>query len=227
MPTKPTAINRNPLHTQVADAVRSRIMQGDLRPADRLNEIALCEELEISRTPLREAFKILEAEGLVTIRPHKGAIVAEISIREIIEIFELLAPLEALGIRFAMERMSAQDYVQIVDLHDQMMACYHRGDREGCFQSDYLFHNTLIGFAQQDVLRSTHISLSNRSQRGRYLAPRFDQEKLDIAMAAHSELIEAIKRKDVDRAAEILHDHVKRTGAFVVATLRESDLVAE
>lgn len=224
---KPSAIHRNPLHAQVADAVRGRIMQGTLRPADRLNEAALCEELDISRTPLREAFKILEAEGLVTIRPHKGAIVAEISLREIVEIFDLLAPLEAMGLRLAMARMSAADRDEMVDLHDTMMTCYHKDDREGCFRSDYQFHNTLITMAQHEVLRATHTSLSNRSQRGRYLAPRFDQSKLDIAMTAHTKLIEAIKANDTDKAAEILHDHVARTGEFVVATLRESDLVLE
>ena len=224
---KTHAINRNPLHVQVATTMRDRIMQGELRPAERLNEVALCEELDISRTPLREAFKLLEAEGLVTIRPHKGAIVAEISMQEIGEVFDLLAPLEALGIRLAMARMSAQEKSRIIALHDRMIAFYEAGDREGCFLSDYEFHNTLIAFARHDVLQSTHQSLSNRSQRGRYLAPRFDQQKLDAAMAAHRELIVAIKDDDVDQAARILEDHVVLTGQFVVDTLRESGVARD
>ncbi len=224
---KTSAINRNPLHSQVAATVRDRIMQGELRPADRLSEIALCEELEISRTPLREAFKLLEAEGLVTIRPHKGAIVAEISIQEIGEVFDLLAPLEALGVRLAMTRMSAEDKSRIVALHDQMIQFYESGDREGCFLTDYEFHNTLIGFAQHDVLQTTHQSLSNRSQRGRYLAPRFDQQKLDIAMAAHRELIVSIKDDEIEKSAQIMHDHVTLTGKFVVDTLRDSGVARD
>ncbi len=224
---KTNAINRNPLHSQVAATVRDRIMQGELRPADRLSEIALCEELEISRTPLREAFKLLEAEGLVTIRPHKGAIVAEISIQEIGEVFDLLAPLEALGVRLAMTRMSAEDKSRIIALHDQMIQFYESGDREGCFLTDYEFHNTLIGFAQHDVLQSTHQSLSNRSQRGRYLAPRFDQQKLDVAMAAHRELIVAIKDDEIEKSAQIMHDHVTLTGRFVVETLRDSGVARD
>lgn len=224
---KTSAINRNPLHSQVAATVRDRIMQGELRPADRLSEIALCEELEISRTPLREAFKLLEAEGLVTIRPHKGAIVAEISIQEIGEVFDLLAPLEALGVRLAMTRMSAEDKSRIIALHDQMIQFYESGDREGCFLTDYEFHNTLIGFARHDVLQSTHQSLSNRSQRGRYLAPRFDQQKLDVAMAAHRELIVAIKDDEIEKSAQIMHDHVTLTGKFVVDTLRDSGVARD
>ena len=143
------------------------------------------------------------------------------------EIFDLLAPLKALGLRFAMARMPAEDRDHMVDLHDTMMACYHKDAREGCFRSDYQFHNTLITMAQHEVLRTTHISLSNRSQRGRYLAPRFDQTKLDVAMTAHTKVIEAIKANDTDKAAEILHDHVSRTKEFVLATLRQSDLVLE
>jgi DNA-binding GntR family transcriptional regulator len=219
-------INRNPLHVQVADALRERIVRGILRPSDRLNEVALCEDLDISRTPLREAIKILETEGLVTIKPHKGATVAEISLRDITEIFDLLAPLEALGTRFAMERMSDSDFAEISDLHDAMIACYRANDREGCFLRDYQFHNTMIRNAKHEVLRATHTSLTNRSQRGRYLAPRFSQEKLDEAMAAHEELIIAIRDRRVDAASAMMFDHVRRTGEFVVATLKLSDLVA-
>ncbi|MGQ7847624.1 GntR family transcriptional regulator [Granulosicoccus sp. 3-233] len=221
------AINRNPLHAQVAATMRDRIMQGELRPADRLNEIALCEELDISRTPLREAIKLLEAEGLVTIRPHKGAIVAEISMQEISEVFDLLAPLEALGIRLAMTRMSAEEKSRIIALHDRMIAFYESNDREGCFLTDYEFHNTLIAAARHDVLQSTHQSLSNRSQRGRYLAPRFDQQKLDIAMAAHQELIVAVKDDEIETAARLMHDHVLLTGKFVIDTLRASGVARE
>lgn len=224
---KTNAINRNPLHAQVAATMRDRIMQGELRPADRLNEIVLCQEFEISRTPLREALKLLEAEGLIKIRPHKGAIVAEISMREISEVFDLLAPLEALGIRLAMTRMSIEDKTRIIALHDQMIAFYEAGDREGCFLTDYEFHNTLVSFAQHEVLQTTHQSLSNRSQRGRYLAPRFDQDKLDVAMAAHRKLIEAIKADDIDKSAQILHDHVILTGDFVIDTLRASGVAQE
>ncbi|WP_439524572.1 GntR family transcriptional regulator [Marivita sp.] len=218
--TKIDQIQRLPLHSQVAGVLRDQIVGGDLKPLERLNEIALCESLGISRTPLREAMKLLELEGLVTIQPHKGAMVSEISLLDIEEIFDLLAPLEALGVRLAMKRMTEVERQQTVDLHNRMIACYRAEDREGCFQNDYTFHRNLIEFARHDVLKSTYTALTNRSQRGRYLAPRFSQSRLDNAMAAHEALIDAFKSDDQDAASEIMHQHVSKTGETVLETLR-------
>lgn len=215
-------IQRLPLHTQVAEILRGQIVRGELLPAERLNEVALCETLGISRTPLREAMKILESEGLVTIRPHKGAVVSEISLQDIEEIFDLLAPLEALATRFAMERMSDNERREIIDLHDRMIACYKANDREGCFQNDYRFHSQMISLSRHEVLQSTYTALTNRSQRGRYLAPRFSQALLDSAMAAHELLIHAVKAEDCATASNIMLDHVARTGESVLETIRQS-----
>lgn len=151
---------------------------------------------------------------------------AEISLRDIVEIFDLLAPLEALGKRFALQRMSDETLQDVSDLHDAMIACYRANDREGCFLHDYQFHNAMTQNAQHEVLRATHTSLTNRSQRGRYLAPRFPQEKLDEAMAAHEKLIVAIRDRQIDRASDNMFNHVKRAGEFVVPTLKLSDLVS-
>lgn len=217
-------IKRLPLHTQVAEILRGQIVRGELLPSERLNEVALCETLGISRTPLREAMKILESEGLVTIRPHKGAVVSEISLRDIEEIFDLLAPLEALATRFAVDRMSDDEHAAMIALHDQMIACYKANDREGCFQNDYEFHSQMISLSRHAVLQSTYTALTNRSQRGRYLAPRFSQKLLDKAMAAHEVLIEAVKARDKAAASNIMLDHVARTGESVLETIRQSKM---
>jgi DNA-binding GntR family transcriptional regulator len=213
-------ITRAALHTQVADALRDQIVRGELAPGSKLNEVALCADMGISRTPLREAIKILEAESLIEIRPHKGAAVAEISLRTIEEIFQLLAPLERLGVELAMARMEDDEFGLIRSMHERMIACYEADDREGCFLNDVAFHNTLVGFSGNEVLQQTHVSLTNRSQRGRFLAPRFSQEKLDEAMSAHKELIVAVMDRDIPASGRIMHDHVRRTGDFVLDSIR-------
>ena len=174
----------------------------------------------ISRTPLREAIKILEAENLIEIRPHKGAAVAEISLRTIEEIFQILAPLERLGIELAMARMDDADYQVVRDMHDRMIACYEADDREGCFFNDVAFHNRIVGCSGSEVLQQTHVGLTNRSQRGRFLAPRFARDKLDEAMSAHKELIVAIMDRDIPTSGRIMYDHVRRTGEFVLDSIR-------
>lgn len=128
----------------MAEVLRDQIVRGDLKPSKRLNENTLCESQGISRTPLREAIKILELEGLVTIQPHKGAMASEISLADVEEIFDVLAPPEALGVRRAMERMSDAERQHTIDLHDRMIRCYTTDNREGCFQNDYMFHRNMI-----------------------------------------------------------------------------------
>jgi len=214
-------ITRAALHTQVADALRDQIVRGELEAGARLNEIELCETLGISRTPLREAIKILEVESLIEIKPHKGASVAKISVETIEEIFQILAPLEQLALELAMAHMDDNDYQTMQDMHDKMIACYHAEDREGCFQNDMAFHNQIVTFAGNDVLKATHTNLTNRSQRGRFFAPRFSKKKLDEAMATHETLIIAIMDRNIPTASKIMHDHVIRTGVFVLDSIRQ------
>lgn len=90
------------------------------------------------------------------------------------------------------------------------------------FQNDVAFHNKIVELARNDVLRATHVGLTNRSQRGRFLAPRFSQEKLDRAMAAHVDLIAAIMDRDIPAASAIMRDHVAKTGEFVSDSIRLS-----
>ena len=110
-------------------------------------------------------------------------------------------------------------------MHDRMIECYEADDREGCFLNDVAFHNTLVGFSGNEVLQQTHVSLTNRSQRGRFLAPRFSQEKLDEAMAAHKELIVAIMDRDIPTSGRTMYEHVRRTGDFVLDSIRIGRLV--
>lgn len=219
-----SVITRAALHTQVADALRDQIVKGELPPGSKLNELELCTSMGISRTPLREAIKILEAESLIEIRPHKGAAVAEISPRAIEEVFQVLAPLERLGIELAMARMNDADFDVIRDMHDRMIACYTADDREGCFLNDVAFHNRIIGYSGNEVLQQTHVGLTNRSQRGRFLAPRFSRHKLDEAMSAHKELIAAIMDRDIPASSRIMYDHVCRTGEFVLDSIQQGRL---
>lgn len=116
------------MHTQVANALREQIVRGTLLPGARLNEVEPSDVMGISGIPLREAIKILEAENLLEVRPHKGAAAAEISLQAMEEIFELLAPLEGLGMELAMARMDDGEFGLLRNMHDQMLACYRAND---------------------------------------------------------------------------------------------------
>lgn len=116
--------------------------------------------------------------------------------------------------------MSAEDKSRIVALHDQMIRFCEAEDSDGCFLSDYEIHDTLVSFAQHEVLQSAHPSLGNRSHCGRYLAARFDHGKLGIAIASRRNQVEAKRRGAWKKSARIMHDHATLTGEFVIDTLR-------
>jgi len=116
-------VERQRLHDTVVDHLRKFVIEGLLAPGVKLNERTLCETLGISRTPLREALKVLAAEGLIDILPNRGASVSQMSEAEIRETFELMSGLEAFAGELACERMTSAELSEIKALHYAMLAC--------------------------------------------------------------------------------------------------------
>src|SRR5690606_13876427 len=114
------AVTPRPLHIEVADRLRDLITQGELAAGDRLNERLLTERFTISRTPLREAIRMLAAEGLVRLLPNRGAVVCPITLADARDMFEVMAALEALAGELACKRAADGDNAEIAALHDQM-----------------------------------------------------------------------------------------------------------
>ena len=109
-------IQRRPLHDEATERIRDMIVEGRLVAGEWINESELCQQLQISRTPLREALKVLAAEGLVELVPRRGARVAQLSIREIVDLFEALGGVEGVAAEMAAVRMSAVDLETLVQL---------------------------------------------------------------------------------------------------------------
>ncbi|MFA5489548.1 MAG: GntR family transcriptional regulator, partial [Candidimonas sp.] len=121
-------VARATLHEAVADKLRHMIVEGVLTPGTRLNERTLCDALGTSRTPLREAMRVLATEGLVEIEPNRGASVAVMSEAEIDEAFELLGGLEALSGELACMRITEEELAELKREHDEMLACHRNED---------------------------------------------------------------------------------------------------
>ncbi len=128
-PTTPSqAVDRQILHVAVAQRLRTMIMEGDLAPGTRLNERVLCDLLQVSRTPLREAFKVLAGDGLVTLLPNRGAEVVVLSQEAINHLFEMMGALEAMSGELACQRITDAELNEIRALHYEMLACHARRD---------------------------------------------------------------------------------------------------
>jgi len=212
------AINRTNLHAEVTTRLRDLIVEGLIPPGARLNERVLCEQLQVSRTPLREALKVLAAEGLAELLPNRGAVVTPISIAEIDHVFEVLGPLEGLSGELACARIAKEQFAEIRALHFEMLLHYNRADRAEYFRCNQAIHHGINRAAGNPVLQASYGALNARVRRARYFA-NLTQERWDKAIAEHGQILEALERRDGARLRRILEIHLKNKRDVVIMAI--------
>ncbi|WP_062381491.1 GntR family transcriptional regulator [Pseudomonas abietaniphila] len=200
-------LERQRLHDTVVEHLRSFIIEGTLSAGTKLNERELCETLGISRTPLREALKVLEAEGLIDISPNRGASVARMSELEIREAFELMSGLEAFAGELACERITADELDEIKALHYAMVVCKNQNDLPGYYQRNRAIHDLINLAARNSALRQTYMALNWRIQALRFRS-NLQLPKWDRAVHDHEEMIQALEARDGKRLSAILRQHL-------------------
>jgi DNA-binding GntR family transcriptional regulator len=209
---------RSGLHEEAATRLRSLIIRGDLKPGEALVEAELCEALGLSRTPLREALKLLAAEGLVQLRLNRSSIVTTIEREEIDELFEAVAGIERIGAELAAIRMTARDHEKLVNLQ-QCMECHHdSGELRDYFDVNQQIHAFILACARNGALKSTHDGLMARVERARFFALS-SQARWDESVEEHRQIMWALAARDSDKAGRLLAHHVQRTGQVVRDTL--------
>ena len=196
------------LHHGVLSALRDLIVRSELLPGTRLTEAVLCERLKVSRTPLREALKVLSHEGLVEILPNRGARVVSLALEDVRHLFEVIAALEALAGRLACQRITDAEICEIKSIHFQMQASFIRRDLPQYFQLNQTIHKRLVAAAGNPVLAATHENLNARLLRARYLASQTDQERWAAAMREHELIIDALNRRAPEELADLLREHL-------------------
>jgi DNA-binding GntR family transcriptional regulator len=200
-------VERQRLHDTVVEHLRNFIVEGLLAPGVKLNERELCETLGISRTPLREALKVLAAEGLIEISPNRGASVSQMSEAEIRETFELMSGLEAFSGELACERITAAELAQIKALHYEMLACRAQNDLSGYYSRNRAIHDKINEAARNSALRQAYVSVNRRLQALRFRS-NFHTSKWDRAIRDHEEMIQALEARDGKRLSAILRQHL-------------------
>lgn len=209
-------LERPRLHDTVVEHLRNLIVEAVLPPGIKLNERELCETLGISRTPLREALKVLAAEGLIEISPNRGASVSKLSDTEIWETFELMSGLEAISGELACERITPLEVADIKALHYTMLACKAKDDLPGYYSRNRAIHSKIVEAGRNSVLTQTYLSLNRRLQALRFRS-NFDLDKWDRAAHDHDEMMKALEARDGKRLGEILRRHIldKRDAVLV------------
>lgn len=219
----PLKVERQQLHDTVVGHLRRLIIEGVLEPGKKLNERELCETLGISRTPLREALKVLAAEGLVEISPNRGASIASMSETEIREAFEFMSGLEAFAGELACERISTEELAEIKSLHASMLTCKAQNDLPGYYQRNQAIHDLINQAARNGTLRQTYVSLNWRIQALRFHS-NHHVYKWDRAVHDHEEMIEALEARDGKRLSKILRQHLLEKRDAVLSMLQANTI---
>lgn len=218
----PAAGARGPsptLPATVAERLRELITEGTLAPGARLNERALGESLGVSRTPLREAFRLLAADGLVVLAPNRGAQVVALSEADIRESFELMAALEALSGELACRRIADAEITEIRALTFEMLACHARRDLPAYYHRNRAIHDRINRAAGNALLRQTYATHNLRIQSLRFRS-NFDDDKWNRAAAEHAQMVALLEARDAAALADLMRRHLWQKGEAVLEALR-------
>ncbi len=199
---------RRPLHEEVAERLRELITEGRLAPGARLNERVLCEQIGVSRTPLREAFKVLAAERLVELSPNRGASVVALSRSDVEQLFELMAALEALSGELAAARRTDGEVDEIRALHFEMLAAHARRDLPAYYALNRRIHCAINRCARNAMLTETYDSINSRIQNLRFRS-NFNRDKWDAAVREHQSMLDALGARDGVALRALLDEHLR------------------
>ena len=213
-----TPIERRSLHDELVDRVRAMINGGDLKPGVKIPEKELCDKFAVSRTPLREALKVLSVEGLIKLTPNRGAAVVELTLQDLEEVFPVMASLEALSGELACERITDEEIAEIRRLHKNMAKEHERGNLPEYFRLNQAIHEAILNASRNSTLKSTHRSLAGRITRARYMA-NMSQKRWDKALEEHEQILEALSTRKKTKLSKILRDHVMTKFDTVKAAL--------
>jgi DNA-binding GntR family transcriptional regulator len=216
-----TTVERNARITEVAqhqtlverlmDAIQREILEGTLRPGDRLEELALSRRYGVSRTPIREALRQLASTRLVDVRPRLGAIVASPTAGEVIDLFELVAELEGMAARLATERLDKADLAAIERAHMICRKAARGSDASAYYRVNLDFHQAVHKAAKNKVLLEEIQALDRRLSPYRHFIT-FRVGRTQTALREHDEILCAIQERDPKLAQTSMRDHVRILG---------------
>ena len=208
------------LHDQVAHRLRQMLVEGKMTPGAKLNERTLCELLSVSRTPLREAIKMLAAEGLVELLPNRGAIAVALTEADVLDTFEVMAGLEAQSGELAARRITDTELTEIKALHFEMMAAYTRRDLSGYYRLNAQIHQAINTAARNPVLSATYNRVNARLQALRFRSNQ-DGDKWTAAVREHEQMVAALEARDSQAMRTVLLAHLANKRDVVIAQIRE------
>jgi DNA-binding GntR family transcriptional regulator len=216
------SIPRQVLHHEAAVRLRQLIVEGRIAPGAKLNERALSEQLQVSRTPLREAIKTLAAEGLVELLPNRGAVAAQLSAQDVADTFEVIAGLEGQSGELAAQRITEPELAEIRALHYEMLAAYTRRDLPTYYRLNAQIHERINAAARNPVLTQTYRNVNARLQALRFRS-NFDDRKWRPAVDEHEAMVGLLAQRDAAGLRALLVAHLQHKRDAVLDLMHQGD----
>ncbi|WP_299681205.1 GntR family transcriptional regulator [uncultured Roseobacter sp.] len=213
-----SSIQRPTLHEELVERLRNLVIEDILKPDEKVPEKELCESFGVSRTPLREALKVLASEGLVVLQANRGARIARVTREELENTFPVLAALEQLAGELACAHLDDEGISKIEERHAEMLAAYKAQDRKAYFQANQDIHNALISGAQNDVLKAHHRRLAARVSRARFMVNLSD-ERWSEAISEHKQMMMRLRCRDAVGLGQLMKTHMTNKLAAHVKAL--------
>ena len=221
MTSKIITIPRAALHEQAAHRLRQMLVENRIAPGVKLNERELSEVLNVSRTPLREAIKMLAAEGLVELLPNRGAIALELTQVDVLNTFEVMAGLESQSGELAARRITEHELQEIKAMHYDMLAAYTRHDLPTYYRLNANIHSAINAAAKNPVLTTIYKQVNARLQALRFRSNQ-DGDKWKAAVEEHGQMISALEARDPVAMRCVLMNHLINKRDVVIEQLRRA-----
>ncbi|MBD3677586.1 MAG: GntR family transcriptional regulator [Rhodobacteraceae bacterium] len=196
---------------RIAEALEQMIVTGEFADGERLDEIRLAEMFGVSRTPIREAFQRLISAGLVESRPRRGVFVHQLSPGELLNMFEVMAELEAICGRLAASRIRDSQLEQLREANEKCRLSVEAGDADAYYRDNETFHDIIYNATENAYLVNTTSKLHKRLRPFRRVQLRF-RGRLEQSMSEHDAIVAALEAGDGEKAAKVLHEHVAVQG---------------
>ncbi len=206
---------------EIADILRDNIISGNINPGEKVNEYQVAKLLNISRPPIREAFRLLTAEGLITLVPRKGAFVSKLSIQEVKEIYEMKSMMESFAVRLAIPTVDEREVSKLDSINNLMEEKIKRNNFKAILKLNIEFHQKMIRMSKNQKLVHFYGSIVlpiRRYQRVGLSAPT----SWETSLQEHRSIIEAIKSKNVELAERLSRGHTIKATTRVIRRLEEN-----
>ncbi len=210
-----------PLRDVIFNSLREAIIVGELKPGERLMEVHLAEKMGVSRTPVREAIRKLELEGFVTMIPRKGAHVAELSVKDIMDVLELRASLDGLAASLAAKRIRKDELNSLKSVYASLNDYIEKDNLQGSIKKDIEFHEIIYRASRNDRLIQIIDNLREQVLRFRVLYLK-DYGSPKNLIPEHNEIFNSIKNHDCEKAEKAAEQHIKNQEKVIVSAMNSA-----